>query len=151
MKIILTEKITEEHWQLYLLADPSKTLVEKYLQAGDAFEVRENGSLVGVIILLAQNESELEIKNIAVAENWENHGIATGMIQFAEKFAKDHDFQSLTIGTGSTSFKQLYLYQKMGFRIFQIKRDFFIKNYSEPIYENGLHLRDMLMLNLKLK
>ncbi len=28
-----------------------------------------------------------------------------------------------------------------------LKKDFFVKNYFEPIIENGIMLRDMIMLN----
>jgi hypothetical protein len=52
------------------------------------------------------------------------------------------------VGTGSTGVEQLYLYQKCGFRMTHIDRDFFVRHYSEPIVENGLVLRDMVRLSL---
>src|SRR5690606_11155526 len=59
-------------------------------------------------------------------------------------------FQELLIGTANSSFGQLALYQKTGFRIFEIRKDYFTQYYREPIYENGLQATDMLMLQLKL-
>lgn len=150
MQITPTKIPTEKHWQLYLRADPSERLIQKYLQTGFAFEIDDNREPIGVIILTPQSENELEIKNIAVAEGHENQGIATQLLKYARHFAKFHGYETLTIGTGSTSFKQLYLYQKLGFRITEVKKDFFVKNYSEPIYENGLHLQDMILLRQKI-
>lgn len=34
----------------------------------------------------------------------------------------------------------------MGFRISHVQKDFFVKNYKYSIHENGLLLRDMLVL-----
>lgn len=42
---------------------------------------------------------------------------------------------------------QLYLYQKCGFRMTSIDRDFFVRHYAEPIIENGLVLKDMVRLS----
>lgn len=145
-KIKQVDKITDEHWKLLLLADPSKDLIERYLQSGKTFEFREDTNLAAIMVLKEISQSKLEIKNIAVDPAFENHGIATRLLKYAFCYAKKHQYQQVLIGTGSTSFKQLYLYQKMGFRISYIKRDFFVKNYKYLIHENGLLLRDMLVL-----
>lgn len=42
------------------------------------------------------------------------------------------------------------LYQKCGFRIVGIDRDFFTDHYPEPIYENGIWCRDMIRLSIHL-
>lgn len=145
-KIKQVDKITDEHWKLLLLADPSKELVERYLESGKTFEFRKNTNLAAIIVLKEVSQFKLEIKNIAVNPAFENQGIATRLLKYAFCYAKKHQYQQMLIGTGSTSFKQLYLYQKMGFRISYIKKDFFVKNYKYLIHENGLILRDMLIL-----
>ena len=45
----------------------------------------------------------------------------------------------------------LALYQKMGFEMDSIRKGFFIDNYPEPMYENGILVRDMVVLKRKLK
>lgn len=126
--------ITDEHWHLLLLADPSKRLVQQYLQHGTTFEVRKSDQVVAIMVVKKNSPASLEIKNIAVDPKFENQGIATKLLNYALDFAKGHHYQQVQIGTGSTSFKQLYLYQKVGFRISSIRSDFFIKNYQHPIY-----------------
>lgn len=39
--ITQVNKLTDKHWDLLLLADPNKDLVQKYLQAAITFEVRK--------------------------------------------------------------------------------------------------------------
>lgn len=112
------------------------------------FVQSKDGHPIAVMVLQELTSDKLEIKNIAVDPRLENQGIATRLLQDAVHFAKVHHYQQLQIGTGSTSFKQLYLYQKIGFRVTEIKRNFFVKNYVQPIHENGLLLRDMLVLTL---
>lgn len=144
------DKITDEHWRLLLLADPSKQLVQQYLQHGTTFEVRKSDQVVAIMVVEGISPTSLEIKNIAVDPKFENQGIATKLLNYALDFAKGHQYRQVQIGTGSTSFKQLYLYQKVGFRITSIRKDFFVKNYQHPIYENGLLLRDMVVLVMNL-
>lgn len=142
---------TPAHWQLFCRADPNPDLVQTYLTRGKAFEVRNTEQeLCAVMILVTNSDSQLEIKNIAVDPRYENHGIATRLLKFACQYAHQSHYPELIIATGSTSFKQLYLYQKFGFRIIKINPDFFVKNYPHPIYENHLRLRDLLILKLKL-
>jgi len=58
--------------------------------------------------------------------------------------------KTLDIGTANSSIFQLALYQKVGFRVTGIDRDFFIRHYDEPIYENGIQCLDMVRLSMEL-
>lgn len=53
----------------------------------------------------------------------------------------------MEIGTGNSSIAPLILCQKCGFRITGIDRDFFIRHYSEEIFENGIQCKDMIRLS----
>lgn len=52
--------------------------------------------------------------------------------------AKLHNFKTIEVGTGNSSIGQLALYQKCGFRITGVDRDFFIRHYIEEIFESGI-------------
>ncbi len=54
----------------------------------------------------------------------------------------------MEVGTGSFGY-QLAFYQRHGFRVTSIDRDFFARNYPEPIFEDGIQLFDMLRLTLR--
>lgn len=150
LKLKQVDQVIAAHWRLLLLADPNKELVQRYLRAGTIFALVGDAGPVAVMVLQEISPAKLEIKNVAVDPKFENHGLATRLLRYAICFANEHHYRKLQIGTGSTSFKQLYLYQKMGFRITHVKRDFFVENYPQPIHENGLLLRDMLVLTLNL-
>lgn len=144
------EQITQPHWQLLLDADPSKEIINSYLTRAYKFELVCGKDLLGVILLLATHPRTVEIVNIAVDEKYRNHGLGEDLINFACEWAKKHNYKTIEIGTGSTSFAQLYLYQKCGFRVVNIDSNFFVDNYSEPIIENKLVLKDMIRLKKKL-
>ena len=43
------------------------------------------------------------------------------------------------------------VYQKEGFEMKEIVKDFFLYNYDKPIYENGIQCKHMIILNKNLK
>lgn len=144
------QKITPKHCQLLLTADPSRKVINSYLNRSHQFEMIRNQQLIGVLLLLDTRPETVEVINLAVIEAMQNQGFGERLIQFAISWAKKHHYKTITIGTGNTSFAQLYLYQKCGFRAVSIDSNFFVEHYDEPIIENNLHLRDMVRLKLTL-
>jgi len=68
----------------------------------------------------------------------------------AKEIAKENHYKKLTVGTSDTGFQQIRFYEKNGFIQRGILKDFFIKNYPDPIYENGLQMKDMIILEFSL-
>lgn len=132
--------------ELLLEADPSETLVRSYLAEGQCYVAELDGRVIGVYVLLPLSESAAEIKNIAVAETQRGKGYGKRMIEHALDQARTAGFRHVEIGTGNSSFNQLALYQKYGFRMKSIDQGFFTRHYPEPIIENGLVCRDMVRL-----
>lgn len=147
MMIQEVKQVTEQHYDLLGEADPSRRLVENYLQRGRLVEALEKNTLVGVLVLLPTRPETIEIVNLAVNPEYRRQGIAQQLIHEAMDYAKKMNFRTIEVGTGSTGIEQLYLYQKCGFRMVQIDRDFFVRHYDRPIVENGLVLRDMVRLS----
>ncbi len=136
------------HYDLLLLADPDKLLVENYVKRSICFEAVFDDTEAGILALLPTRPETLEIVNIAVAKPYQGQGIGEELLQFALSYAKNGQYKTVEIGTGSTSFGQLYLYQKCGFRMTSIDRDFFLRHYEEEIVENKLILKDMVRLSI---
>lgn len=139
---------TEEQppMELLLLADPSAELVHEYLARGTCFLAEQEGEVIGVYVLLPTRPGTIELVNVAVAESHQGQGIGKQLVLHAIETAKALGCQTIEVGTGSTSISQLALYQKCGFRMTGIDRDFFVRHYEEEIYENGMLLRDMVRL-----
>lgn len=146
MEIRLLNKGADLPMNLLLEADPSEELVREYCSNGFVYEAAVDDELMGVYVLLPLTDGIVEIKNIAVAEDARGQGYGKRLIQHALSEAERLGFGHVEIGTGNSSADQLMLYQKCGFRIDSIDRDFFLRNYPEPIFENGIQCRDMIRL-----
>jgi ribosomal protein S18 acetylase RimI-like enzyme len=138
-----TEKLP---FDLLLLADPSVKMMGKYIFISAVYVAIIEAQIVGVLALLPIDETLIEIKNIAVLETHQGKGIGKKLLEFALSEAREKGFQDIQIGTANSSIGQLTLYQKMGFEMDCIIKSFFTDNYPEPMYENGILVRDMIVL-----
>lgn len=138
-------------FELLLLADPSKKLIDAYLQHSRVFVACRNEEMDGIIVLCKLNNDTVEIKNVAVKPELQGKGIGSFLINNAIAFAENEKYKSICIGTANSSTGQLYLYQKLGFDISEIRHNFFLDHYPEAIYENGLRVKHMLMLIRQLR
>ena len=150
MKKITIEKVDKENVpiDLLLLADPSREAIETYLGKGSCFVARENENIIGAYVLVKKGKEEMEIMNIAVVEKYQNKGIGKLLISDAVVKAKKEGGKKLIVGTGNSSISQIAFYQKCGFRITGIKKDYFTRRYNQPIHENGIICKDMIMLEM---
>jgi ribosomal protein S18 acetylase RimI-like enzyme len=88
--------------------------------------------------------------NVAVVEEEHGKGIGKQLVHHAIAMARSMGYKTIELGTGNAGIGQLALYQKCGFRIVGVDFDFFTRHYPEPIYENGIHCRDMVRLAMHL-
>lgn len=147
MVIRKLEKLEAPPIDLLLLADPSRHMIEEYLTRSQCYVAEQKGSIIGVYVLLPTRPKTVELVNIAVQEDVQGQGIGKALVNHAISQAKQNGAKTIEIGTGSTGVTQLALYQKCGFRVTGIDINFFIRHYDEPIYENGMQLKDMIRLS----
>lgn len=133
--------------ELLLLADPSEKLIQKHLKTGEVYICTIDNQTIGVYVLISTKPKIIEIVNIAVDENFRRRGIGKSLIAHAKTIARKMGAEILEIGTGNSSLSQLGLYQKCGFRIVGIDKDFFKRNYEDKIIENGIECVDMIRLS----
>jgi ribosomal protein S18 acetylase RimI-like enzyme len=151
---IIIRKVCSKYdlpFDLLLLADESIGVIEKYIYDSEVYVATESedSEAVAVFALLKLNNSDIEIKNIAVAETLQNRGIGSFLISEIKRLAKVAKFENVIVGTPDRAVKQINFYENNGFIKYDLKKDFFIKNYPEPIIDNGVMLRDMVMLKVK--
>ncbi len=133
-------------YDLLQIADPSKTNIDRYIFDSTIYTASIKGRMIGCYVLYPMNEGDIEIKNIVVEETHQGRGIGTLLLHDVIAKSKLGGLKKLIIGTGNSSVGQLYLYQKAGFRITHIIPNFFSDNYEQPIFENGIECRDMIVL-----
>ncbi|MED0665023.1 GNAT family N-acetyltransferase [Bacillus badius] len=147
--MIIKKLNKDEHppFELLLSADPSLEAVEKYVERGESFVAEQGGEVIGVYVLLPTRPHTVELVNVAVSEGQQGKGFGKQLVMHAIREAGKEGYQTIEIGTGNSSIGQLALYQKCGFRVVGVDADFFIRHYSEEIFENGIQCRDMIRLS----
>lgn len=138
-------------FDLLLLADETIEAIEKYIYNSDVYVASESGlsKPIAVFVLSKISDTEIEIKNIAVAENSQGTGVGSFLIDQIKAIAFRGGYKSIIVGTPDSAHSQIRFYEKNGFVKYGLKKDFFIKNYPKPIIEDGILLKDMLMLRMK--
>jgi ribosomal protein S18 acetylase RimI-like enzyme len=117
-----------------VLTDPQNT---PYLATRD-------GEPIGAAVMRWQpDESEL----IYIAVDGSHRGQGFGKAIIAELLAEAgrRGVESVLVGTANSSLENIAFYQKCGFRIDSVRKDYF-DYFTEPVYDNGILIRDMLML-----
>ena len=135
---------------LLLEADPSREIVEEYVQRGECHVAEVDGQIIGVYVLLPTRPGTVELANIAVAHEYRGRGIGRQLVMHAVARAKEKGYRTIEVGTGNSSIGPLVLYQKCGFRITGVDVGFFTRRYPGVIVENGIPCRDMIRLALDL-
>lgn len=135
--------------ELFLLADPAEDSVLGYLHNSLVYVAKMGEEVVGGYILQATGHDLYELKNIAVAVPVQNKGIGTKLLNHMIEVVKELEGKHIEVGTGTFGY-QLTFYQRAGFRVDRVDKDFFLLNYPDAVFENGIQHKDMLRLSLKL-
>jgi ribosomal protein S18 acetylase RimI-like enzyme len=139
----------KEYLPLLMIADESEDAVNKYISEGDLYSIKRNGDLAGVILFTPVNDLTVELKNFALLSDFRGKGLGKALINHALSLYKNRGLKRIIVGTANSSIDNIAFYQKAGFRMYEIKRDFFL-DYPEPIYENGIRALDMVMFDINL-
>lgn len=129
--------------ELLLLADEEERMIDKYLERGQMF-VLDDGGIKAECVVTQEGDNVIEIKNIAVYPKYQKKGYGKKLIEFVENKYKN-DFDIIRVGTGDSKLTVPF-YENCGFRKSYCIKDFFVNNYENPIYEDGIRLKDMVYL-----
>lgn len=133
-------------YSLLLLADETIEGIDTYIHHSVIYVLEHGDEIIAVCATVMISERVMEIKNIAVREDYQNRGIGYRFLLDIIEQAREQGCSELLIGTADCAEKQLYLYQKAGFQISTVIKDFYIKKYPMPIFEGGTQLKDMVVL-----
>ncbi|MBV8256110.1 MAG: GNAT family N-acetyltransferase [Chitinophaga sp.] len=136
---------------LLLLADPSEKMIQSYIYRSRIYVAVKAEQTIGICVVSTDDADHWEIRNLAVEEAFQGQGLGQLLLQHVIIEASKHQVPHLLIGTANSSVGQLYLYQKMGFDISSIRKNFFLEHYDTPLVENGIPCKHMIMLEMTLR
>lgn len=138
----------EAYLPLLLLADEPEPL-RGYMQRGDLYALTtRTGETLGATLVLpyADEHETAELKAVAVDQSQHNRGLGQRMVRDVLADLRDRGWRRVVVGTSNAGIGQIAFYQKAGFRLWQIERDYFTpeKGYDPDERENDLPHRDMV-------
>ena len=109
---------------LFRLADESESQVLSYFEMGDLLVARDRDLIVG-IAQLVEEANAIQIVSLAVVPERRREGIATRLMEEAERVCRLRSVPRLVVCTGSWETENILFYANRGFRLFNVVRDFF--------------------------
>ena len=146
IKLIATDK--NNFLDLLLLADESKSMIDRYLERGDLFALYDGG-LKSVCVVTEEAPDICELKNIATYVEHHGKGYGSRLIRYICEFYKGR-YAKMIVGTGDVP-KAIRFYEKNGFEISHRIENFFTDNYDHQMFEDGVLLTDMVYLKRELR
>ena len=147
MEIRNVETDKKRYLDLLLLADEQEDMVDRYLERGVMY-VLEDGGAKAECVVTDEGNGILELKNIAVAPDFQGRGYGKALVDFLVRTYKGQ-YAVLQVGTGDSPYT-IPFYESCGFRRHHLVKNFFTDHYDHPIYEGGGQLVDMVYLQRKM-
>jgi len=144
MEMLKIKENKKEFLDLLLIADEEEDMINKYLEKGELFALYDD-DLKSVCVITSSKDS-YELKNIATYPRYQKQGYGQQLMEFVMDYCKNKNkFTKIYVGTGECE-KIIKFYEKFGFEKSHKIKNFFIDNYTEPMFEDGEQLIDMIYL-----
>jgi ribosomal protein S18 acetylase RimI-like enzyme len=152
LKLIDAGPERDAYLPLLLLADDSEQQVRGYMQQGLLFVAEDGDRDVGIVLAIATEPGEVELKAVAVDPTSHNQGIGKRMLAVVLPALRKQGLDRVILGPGNSGIGQIAFYQKAGFRLWRIEREFFSpeRGYPAGLEENGIRLRDLVWFDRSL-
>lgn len=100
MEIIEVTRNKKEYLDLLLLADEQEDMIDRYLERGRMYVLRDDGVKCECVVT-DEGNGVLEIKNIATALPHQGKGYAKSLIEFIVRTYRNR-YEVLQVGTGDS-------------------------------------------------
>jgi ribosomal protein S18 acetylase RimI-like enzyme len=140
----------DDYLPLLRLADDAEIQIRAYYQDGDLYVLEDRaGAVLGLVLVVPRHPGEVELKSVAVAPDHQRRGVGTRMLRLVLTALSERGVVRVVVGTASSSVGVLAFYQRVGFRLASIERDYFTleKGYPAGAEEDGIPLRDMVWMD----
>jgi N-acetylglutamate synthase-like GNAT family acetyltransferase len=135
---------------LLLLAEPSESALRWSLHnlSDTTYRMEEAGRAVGAATM-RWRKAPCEIIELAIATERQGEGLGRRFIDWLIAEGRRRGVREMFVGTSNSSIDNIVFYQKCGFRMYEVRRDYFWY-HKEPIFEDGLPVRDMIVFRYDL-
>lgn len=135
---------------ILILAEPSERALRWSLRnlSEAAYRMELAGESVGAASV-RWDDDPAEIVELAIVEQWQGHGLGRRVVDWLIEEAKRRRKRALEVGTRNASIGNIAFYQRCGFRMDRVRRDYFTY-YPTPAYENGIEVLDLLVFRYEL-
>jgi ribosomal protein S18 acetylase RimI-like enzyme len=141
-----------EMWiPLLQLADEPE-LLRRYVYDGVLYGVVDEPTdrPVGAVLVIDIDDQTAELRAVAVDEDDQGRGVGTWLVtEVCDRLRGSG--KRIVVGTASSGVRQLAFYQRLGFRLTHVERDFFTveRGYPLGLEENGIPTRDIVWMDLE--
>lgn len=124
---------------------PSSEVLNKDIELQQLYKLEIDNRIVGIIVLteiedveyknvewLTENGNNLYIHRLAVHPNFQGKGYAKQLMDFAENYATENDFNSVRLDTFSQNSRNIKFYKNRNYK--QLESIYFPKQSTFPFY-----------------
>jgi ribosomal protein S18 acetylase RimI-like enzyme len=131
---------------LLALADEATDQVEAALDEGWLYVLTEDGVDVGAVQVVPHDRWSAELRLVAVDPVHHGRGLGQRMVKGVLEELASLGWHRVVVGTSNAGVGQIAFYQKCGFRLLRIDRDYFdeARGYDGTATENGIVHRDLV-------
>ena len=147
---------------LLYLADSAEEHVRAHLGDGTLYSLVDDGDVGGASVIGAVQcvprpddpaaAGTVELTLVAVAEEHQGKGVGQRMLALVLDELRRAGFVRAIVGTSNAGIGEIAYYQKCGFRLLSIERDYFdeARGYDGTESENGIVHRDLVWFDQSL-
>jgi GNAT superfamily N-acetyltransferase len=134
---------------LFEEAEDSAAQLDAYIDEGRVLVARRGDDVVGHLQLVAADDGDVEVKNMAVVASMRGAGVGRTLVETALSEAAAAGATRAIVATAAADAGNLRFYQRCGFRFLAVERDAFTPDsgYPTPVVIDGIPLRDRVWLD----
>lgn len=124
---------------------PSKEILQKDIELQQIWKLEEKGTIIGVIVLteiedkeyqdvkwLTRNNNNLYIHRLAIKPEYQRKGYAQELMNFAENYALQNNYNSIRLDTFSKNKRNQKFYKKRNYK--KLGNIYFCNQSEFPFY-----------------
>lgn len=142
----------KDYLPLMRLADDSVAEIEAYRDRGTLFGLvaPQGGSPRGMVLAdQYEDPNTVRLLSVAIAEALQGRGLGSRMLREVLDRLRAQGWRRVVVSTATSGVAVLGFYQRLGFRMLRIDRDWFSpqRGYPPGLEEGGIPVRDQVWLD----